>query len=354
MTCRSASSAPASAASAWASACARRRWPRSRSSSAGIRSAGCGARTPIRAPRAMCPRTSTRSRLPPVTGGRAATRPRRRSSTTSRTARPSTASTRTCTWTPRCRPPSSTPSAAAGRCAPRTAASTSSTCWSPPAASSPGRRTRRSRESTTSRGRPFTPPSGTTTVDLAGKRVAVIGTGASAIQFVPEIAPEAAQTTIYQRSAPWIVAQARPLLCRLGADGVPPLPGACRRQPRGVFRLLRDGHLWLHGQALGIGAVQARRQPGARADARPRPRAGRQGHARLRARVQAGPVHQRLVSDAAARRRRAAHRRDRAHHPARSARQRRRRARGRRDHLRHRLSQPQLRRPDAGHRARRP
>jgi cation diffusion facilitator CzcD-associated flavoprotein CzcO len=42
-------------------------------------------------------------------------------------------------------------------------------------------------------------------VDLSGRRVAVIGTGASAIQFVPEIAPEVEQLTIYQRSAPWIV-----------------------------------------------------------------------------------------------------------------------------------------------------
>src|SRR5262249_13399981 len=45
-------------------------------------------------------------------------------------------------------------------------------------------------------------------VDLEGKRVAVIGTGASAIQFVPRIAPVAAETTIYQRSAPWIVGKA--------------------------------------------------------------------------------------------------------------------------------------------------
>lgn len=42
-------------------------------------------------------------------------------------------------------------------------------------------------------------------VDIRGSRVAVVGTGASAIQFVPEIAPIAAQTTIYQRSAPWIL-----------------------------------------------------------------------------------------------------------------------------------------------------
>ena len=38
-----------------------------------------------------------------------------------------------------------------------------------------------------------------------GKRVAVIGTGASAIQFVPEIAPAVAHMTIFQRSAPWVL-----------------------------------------------------------------------------------------------------------------------------------------------------
>jgi cation diffusion facilitator CzcD-associated flavoprotein CzcO len=41
--------------------------------------------------------------------------------------------------------------------------------------------------------------------DLTGERVAVIGTGASAIQFVPKIAPQVEQLTVYQRSAPWIV-----------------------------------------------------------------------------------------------------------------------------------------------------
>lgn len=40
-------------------------------------------------------------------------------------------------------------------------------------------------------------------VDLTGKRVAVIGTGASAFQFVPEIAPKVARMTIFQRTPPW-------------------------------------------------------------------------------------------------------------------------------------------------------
>lgn len=41
--------------------------------------------------------------------------------------------------------------------------------------------------------------------DLAGKRVAVIGTGASAIQFVPQIQPKVARLDVYQRTAPWVV-----------------------------------------------------------------------------------------------------------------------------------------------------
>ncbi|MBT6205864.1 MAG: NAD(P)-binding domain-containing protein, partial [Rhodospirillaceae bacterium] len=40
--------------------------------------------------------------------------------------------------------------------------------------------------------------------DLKGKRVAVIGTGASAMQTVPEIAKEAADVVVFQRTPPWI------------------------------------------------------------------------------------------------------------------------------------------------------
>ncbi|WP_233531125.1 NAD(P)/FAD-dependent oxidoreductase [Antrihabitans sp. YC2-6] len=42
-------------------------------------------------------------------------------------------------------------------------------------------------------------------VDLTGKRVAVIGTGASAIQFIPAIQPKVAHLTLFQRSAAWIL-----------------------------------------------------------------------------------------------------------------------------------------------------
>jgi cation diffusion facilitator CzcD-associated flavoprotein CzcO len=45
-------------------------------------------------------------------------------------------------------------------------------------------------------------------VDLTGKRVAVVGTGASAIQVVPAIAPQAAHVTVFQRSAPYVFTKA--------------------------------------------------------------------------------------------------------------------------------------------------
>lgn len=44
--------------------------------------------------------------------------------------------------------------------------------------------------------------------DLTGKRVAVIGTGASAIQIVPQLAAKTEQLDVYQRTAPWILPRA--------------------------------------------------------------------------------------------------------------------------------------------------
>ncbi|MGW1883344.1 flavin-containing monooxygenase [Streptomyces sp. NPDC001970] len=41
--------------------------------------------------------------------------------------------------------------------------------------------------------------------DLRGKRVAMIGTGASAIQIVPSIQPEVGKLTLFQRTPPWVM-----------------------------------------------------------------------------------------------------------------------------------------------------
>jgi cation diffusion facilitator CzcD-associated flavoprotein CzcO len=40
--------------------------------------------------------------------------------------------------------------------------------------------------------------------DLAGKKIGVVGSGASAIQLVPALAPQAAELTVFQRTAAWV------------------------------------------------------------------------------------------------------------------------------------------------------
>lgn len=47
-------------------------------------------------------------------------------------------------------------------------------------------------------------------VDLAGQRVAVIGTGASSIQFVPQIVDRVGRLTLFQRTPPWILPKGNP------------------------------------------------------------------------------------------------------------------------------------------------
>ena len=82
------------------------------------------------------------------------------------------------------------------RCARRT--------WSSaPPASSTRRSSPRSTASTPGPARSGTPPAGPTTALFAGKRVAIIGNGASCMQTGPEIQNEVESLTIYQRSNHW-------------------------------------------------------------------------------------------------------------------------------------------------------
>jgi cation diffusion facilitator CzcD-associated flavoprotein CzcO len=48
--------------------------------------------------------------------------------------------------------------------------------------------------------------------DLGGRRVAVVGTGASSIQFVPKIQPQVAKLHLFQRAAPWVLPRSDRLL----------------------------------------------------------------------------------------------------------------------------------------------
>ncbi len=86
-------------------------------------------------------------------------------------------------------------------------------------------------------------------VDLEGARVAVIGTGASAIQIVPQIAPKAAHVDVYQRTAPWV------------------LPKPDRPIPRALQELFRRvpltqrglrGTIWALQEWMGLGNTVSR------------------------------------------------------------------------------------------------
>jgi cation diffusion facilitator CzcD-associated flavoprotein CzcO len=80
--------------------------------------------------------------------------------------------------------------------------------------------------------------------DLTGKRVGVVGTGASAIQFVPQIASRVAKLHLFQRTPPWILPKPdRPI----------------RRWEQVLFRMLPGymaglrNYLYWRQEVLGIG-----------------------------------------------------------------------------------------------------
>ena len=60
---------------------------------------------------------------------------------------------------------------------------------------------------------------------LRGKRVAVIGTGASAVQFVPEIAAQAAALHVFQRTGNWFLPRRNRPYPAADALGHRPVPG---------------------------------------------------------------------------------------------------------------------------------
>jgi len=80
-------------------------------------------------------------------------------------------------------------------------------------------------------------------VDLDGKRIAVLGTGASAIQFVPRIREAAAHVTVFQRSAPYVV----PKVDRAYTDAH---HAAFRKVPG--FAAAMRGSIWELTELLGL------------------------------------------------------------------------------------------------------
>ncbi len=96
--------------------------------------------------------------------------------------------------------------------------------------------------------------------DLTGKRVAVIGTGASAVQFVPEIAPHVQQLHVFQRSPNWFMPRRNRPYPGLVKQAIQRLPGVQEFRRRFVFNYGESLTLMIrHPRTWGrIGALRSR------------------------------------------------------------------------------------------------
>jgi cation diffusion facilitator CzcD-associated flavoprotein CzcO len=81
--------------------------------------------------------------------------------------------------------------------------------------------------------------------DLSGKRVAVIGTGASAIQFIPKIQPKVKQLHVFQRTPPWVLGRPE--------HAISPTEKRLLRTVPGLQRAIRTAIYWgAEGGILGL------------------------------------------------------------------------------------------------------
>ena len=89
-------------------------------------------------------------------------------------------------------------------------------------------------------GRAFHSAEWDASIDLAGKQVAVIGNGASAIQFVPEVAKAAGRLTLFQRSPNWIVPRMNRPYSEAEKAGFRDNPGAMEKVRNDIFQMAED------------------------------------------------------------------------------------------------------------------
>ena len=78
--------------------------------------------------------------------------------------------------------------------------------------------------------------------DLSGRRVAVVGTGASAIQFVPEIQPRVEHLDLFQRTPPWVLPRGNPPIPRGWQRRFARHPKLLSWARRSVFSLYESFH----------------------------------------------------------------------------------------------------------------
>ncbi|MFE7418825.1 flavin-containing monooxygenase [Rhodococcus sp. NPDC057529] len=101
--------------------------------------------------------------------------------------------------------------------------------------------------------------------DLAGKRVAVVGTGASAVQFVPAIQPKVGELHLYQRTAQWVLPKPDHTLPGVERTILRRVPGAIRALRRLEYAIMESlglgfRHPWILRVIQQVGKAQLRAQ----------------------------------------------------------------------------------------------
>ncbi|HEV3361976.1 MAG TPA: NAD(P)/FAD-dependent oxidoreductase [Pseudonocardiaceae bacterium] len=96
-------------------------------------------------------------------------------------------------------------------------------------------------------------------VELAGRRIAVVGVGASAAQFVPRIQPDAASVHIFQSTAPWVLPKPESAMLNAARRFL-------YRHPAGRYAM-RAMHYWTQ-EAIGYALLHPRLLPPLQAAAR--------------------------------------------------------------------------------------
>lgn len=86
--------------------------------------------------------------------------------------------------------------------------------------------------------------------ELTGRRVAVVGTGASAIQFVPEIQPRVSRLTLFQRTPPWVLPRGNPVISESWRRRFARHPRLMAWLRRSVFSLYEAFHVGFQHPAV--------------------------------------------------------------------------------------------------------
>ena len=97
--------------------------------------------------------------------------------------------------------------------------------------------------------------------DLSGRRVAVVGTGASAIQFVPEIQPVVGRLALFQRTPPWVLPRGNPVIPSRWRRRLARHPRLMSWLRRSVFSLYESFHYgFKHPAVMKLAERRARAQ----------------------------------------------------------------------------------------------